>query len=73
MKKIFIMLALLLVSAVVSAKQYVECYRYTFSLNVASDATESLNNLISKGFKIVTFNLDYAHKYMIVVYADMRA
>ena len=73
MKKLLIMLILLLFSAVVSAKQYVECYRYTFSLNVASDATESLNNLISRGFKIISFSLDYAHKYMIVVYDDMRA
>ena len=72
MKKILIMLVLLLVGSVVSAKQCVEYYRYIVSFNVASDAKADLEKLISQGFKIVSFSLDYSQKCMVVVYDDMK-
>jgi hypothetical protein len=72
MKKLLTMLILLLVGFVVSAKQCVEYYRYNLSFNVASDAKADLESLISKGFKIVSFSLDYSQKCMVVVYDDMK-
>ena len=72
MKKLLIMLVLLSVSSVVSAKQCVEYYRYNFSFNVASDAKGDLEKLISKGFKIISFSLDYTQRCMLVVYDDME-
>lgn len=72
MKKLLIMLVLLLVGFTVSAKQCVEYYRYNLSFNVASDTKPDLEKLISKGFKIVGFSLDYSQKCMIVVYDDMK-
>ena len=72
MKKLLTMLLLLLVASVVSARQRVEYYRYNFSFNVAKDAEADLNKLISRGFKIVSFSLDYSQKCMVVVYDDMR-
>ena len=72
MKRFLIMLALLLVGSVVSAKQCVEYYRYNFSLNVASSAKKDLDNLISQGYKIISFSLDYQQSCMIVVYDDMK-
>lgn len=72
MKKFLILLVLLLVGSVVSAKQCVEYYRYNLSWNVASDAKTDLENLISKGFKIISFSLDYSQKCMLIVYDDME-
>ncbi len=72
MKKLFIMLALLLVGSVMSAKQCTVYYRYDFSFNVASSAKADLDKLISQGFKIVSFSLDYSQKCMLVVYDDMK-
>ena len=72
MKKIILMLGLFLFGSVLSAKQYVEYYRYNFSFNVASDAKDNLDALISQGNKIVSFSLDYSQKCMIVVYDDMK-
>ncbi len=66
------MLGLFLFGSVLSAKQYVEYYRYNFSFNVASDAKSDLENLFSQGNKIVSFSLDYSQKCMIVVYDDMK-
>lgn len=71
MKKFLFILALLL-SSIVSAKQCVEYHRYNFSLNVANDAKNDLQELISSGFKIVSFSLDYSQKCMIVVYDDLK-
>lgn len=70
MKRFLILLVLLLVGSVVSAKQHVEYYRYNFSFNVASDAKADLEKLISQGFKIISFSLDYSQKCMVVVYDD---
>ncbi|MBP5422698.1 MAG: hypothetical protein J6Y78_09690 [Paludibacteraceae bacterium] len=72
MKKLLTMLVLLLVGSVVSAKQCVEYYRYNLSLNVANAAKADLESLISRGFKIVSFSLDYSQKCMVVVYDDMK-
>lgn len=72
MKRFLILLVLLLVGSVVSAKQCVEYYRYNFVWNVASSAKTDLENLISKGFKIISFSLDYQQACMIVVYDDMK-
>lgn len=72
MKKLLILLALLLVGSVVSAKQRVEYYRYNLSFNVANSAKKDLENLISQGFKIISFSLDYEQSCMIVVYDDMK-
>lgn len=72
MKRFLILLVLLLIGSVVSAKQYVEYYRYNLSWNVASDAKADLDRLISQGFKIISFSLDYEQKCMIVVYDDMK-
>ncbi len=71
MKKLFIMLVLLLVGFVMSAKQYVEYYRYNFSFNVADSAKCDLDKIISQGYKIISFSLDYSQKCMIVVFDDM--
>lgn len=70
MKRFLIVLALLLVGSVVSAKQCVVYYRYNFALNVASSAKKDLDNLISQGFKIIS--LDLEQLCMIVVYDDMK-
>lgn len=72
MKKFLVLLVLLFVGSVVSAKQHVEYHRYNFSLNVASDAKADLEKLISQGYKIVSFSLDYSQKCMVVVYDDME-
>ena len=72
MKRFLILLVLLLVGSVVSAKQYVEYYRYNFSFNVASDAKSDLEKIIFNGFKIISFSLDYSQKCMVVVYDDMK-
>ena len=72
MKRFLIALALLLFCSVVSAKQCVEYYRYNFSLNVASSAKKDLDNLISQGYKIISFSLDYQQNCMIVVFDDMK-
>ena len=72
MKRFLILLVLLLVGSVVSARQHVEYYRYNFSFNVASDAKDNLEALIDKGYKIISFSLDYSQKCMIVVYDDMK-
>lgn len=72
MKKLLILLALLLVGSVVSAKQRIEYYRYNLSWNVASDAKTDLERLISEGFKIISFSLDYSQKCMLIVYDDMK-
>ena len=72
MKRLLILLVLLLVGSVVSAKQCVAYYRYNLSFNVASSAKTDLENLISKGFKIISFSLDYQQSCMIVVYDDMN-
>lgn len=72
MKKLLILLALLLVGSVVSAKQRVEYYRYNLSWNVASDAKTDLENLISKGFRIISFSFDYTQRCMLIVYDDMK-
>jgi hypothetical protein len=62
MKKILLILSLVLMGSVISARQYVEYYRYNFSFNVASDAKDDLETLIKKGFKIISFSLDYSQK-----------
>lgn len=72
MKKLLILLMLLVVGSIASAKQKVEYYRYNLSWNVASDAKTDLENLISKGFKIISFSLDYSQKCMLIVYDDMK-
>lgn len=73
MKKLLITLALLSASAVASAKQHVACYRYAyFSVGIADRATADLDKLISQGYKIVSFSLNFDVKYMIVIYDDMR-
>ena len=72
MKKIILILGMLLVGFVMSAKQCVEYYRYNFSFNVASDAKSDLEELILKGYKIISFSLDYQQKCMVVVYDDMK-
>lgn len=72
MKKLLIMLTLLLVGSVVSAKQCVVYFRYGLSLNVASSAKGDLDRLISEGYKIISFSLDYEQKCMVVVYDDMK-
>jgi len=72
MKKTLVLLALLLVGSVASAKQCVVYYRYNISFNVASDAKADLDKLISQGLKIISFSLDYSQKCMIVVYDDMK-
>lgn len=72
MKRFLILLVLLLVGSVVSAKQCVVYYRYIFALNVASSAKKDLDNLISQGFKIISFSLDFEQSCMIVVYDDMK-
>ena len=72
MKRFLIMLVLLLVGSVVSAKQRVKYYRYNFSFNVASDAKADLEKLISQGFKVISFSLDYGQKCMVVVYDDQE-
>ena len=48
MKKLLILLTLLLVGSVISAKQRVEYYRYNLSWNVASDAKTDLERLIKE-------------------------
>ena len=70
MRKIILILGMLLVGSVMSAKQYVEYYRYNFSFNVASSAKSDLEALISKGYRIIGFSLDYQQSCMIVVYDD---
>jgi hypothetical protein len=70
MRKLSIVLALLFASFTVQAKQCIEYYRYNFSFNVANDAKNDLQELISQGFKIVSFSLDYTQKCMLVVYED---
>lgn len=70
MKKIIALLSLLLVGSVMSAKQKVEYYRYNLSFNVASAAKTDLESLISKGYVIISFSLDYEQKCMVVVYDD---
>lgn len=72
MKRFLILLVLLMAGSVMSAKQCVEYYRYNFSFNVASDAKTDLDKLISQGFKVISFSLDYGQKCMIVVYDDMK-
>lgn len=72
MKKLLILLALLLAGSVVLAKQCIEYYRYNFSLNVAASAKDSLDNLISQGYEIISFSLDYSQKCMVVAYDDMK-
>jgi hypothetical protein len=72
MRKIILILSMLLVGSVMSAKQCVEYYRYNFSFNVASDAKSDLEDLISKGYRIIGFSLDYKQSCMIVVYDDNK-
>ena len=72
MKKILLILSLVLMGSVMSARQRVEYYRYNFSFNVASDAKDNLEALIDKGYKIISFSLDYSQKCMIVIYDDMK-
>lgn len=73
MKKLLIMLALLSASAVVSAKQYVEYYRYTyFTLDIAGKIKADLDKLISNGYKITSICFDSKIKCMFVVYEDNR-
>lgn len=70
MRKLLILLVLLFASFAVSAKQYVKYYRYNFSINVAMDAKKDLQELISDGYVIRSFSLDYSQSCMIVVYED---
>lgn len=72
MKKVLLILSLVLMGSVMSARQHVEYYRYNFSFNVASDVKDNLEALIDKGYKIIAFSLDYSQKCMIVVYDDMK-
>ncbi len=68
MKKFIIILSLLLVSSVMFAKQKVEYFRYGLAFNVASAAKNDLDDLIDRGYKIISFSLDYNQRCMIVVY-----
>lgn len=70
MKKIFIIFGLLTCLSTLHAKQCVEYFRYNFSFNVANDASTTLQSIIDKGYKIISFSLDYEQKCMIVVYDD---
>lgn len=73
MKKLLIMLTLLSVSAVVSAKQYVDYYTYNyFTLSVIKDIKADLDKLISQGYKIISFSFDSSIHAMVVVYDDGR-
>lgn len=72
MRKIILVLGMLLAGSVMSAKQCVVYYRHNFSFNVASSAKSDLEALISQGYKIIGFSLDYRQECMIVVYDDMK-
>lgn len=72
MKKILILLALMSLPFMATAKQNVKCFRYNFCLNVAEKAKCDLENIINQGNKIVSFSLDYKQKAMIVCYDDGR-
>ena len=68
MKKIMLVLLFTLVANCIQAKQQVEYYRYWVCMNVAEAASDDLKELIKKGYKIISFSLDYSQKTMIVVY-----
>ena len=70
MKKLFLVIGMMFLSCVMFAQQKVEYFRYILCPNVASSAKGDLENLISKGYKIIGFSLDYQQKTMIVVYED---
>lgn len=70
MKKIILLLMFTLVSNFLQAKQIVEYYRYYMTVNVALSASNDLKTLIEKGYRIISFSLDYSQKTMIVVYDD---
>lgn len=70
MKKLFLVIGMMFLSCVMFAQQKVVYFRYNFSMNVAKSAKDDLENLISKGYKIIGFSLDYQQSAMIVVYDD---
>lgn len=70
MKKLFLAIGMIFLSSIMFAQQKVEYFRYVLCLNVASAAKDDLEGLISKGYKIIGFSLDYQQKTMIVVYDD---
>ena len=70
MKKLFATLLIMFTVSFCFAKQRCEYYRYNFSINVASDAKKTLDELISKGKKIISFSLDYQQKCMVVVFEE---
>lgn len=72
MKKFLFILALVFASFTVSAKQCAEYYRYNLSMNVAQSARDDLRELISSGYKIISFSLDYSQRCMIVVYDNLK-
>ena len=72
MKKILILLALISIPFMATAKQQVRYFRYHFCLNVAEKAKCDLEDIINKGNKIVSFSLDYKQMCMIVCYDDGR-
>lgn len=73
MKRFLILLALLLAGSVISARQYVKCYRYNVQyVDVAEKATADLEKLISQGFRIIYFSIDCRFGRMVVVYNDMK-
>lgn len=70
MRKLLIILVLLFTCFAISAKQYVTYYRYNFSIDVATSAKKDLQKLISEGYEIRSFSLDYTQRCMLVVYED---
>lgn len=70
MKKLFLAIGMIFLSSVMFAQQKVEYFRYVLCPNVASAAKDDLEELISKGYKIIGFSLDYQQRTMIVVYDD---
>lgn len=70
MRKLLIILVLLFASFAVSAKQYVKYYKYNLFINIAMNAKKDLQELISEGYVIRSFSLDYSQSCMLVVYED---
>jgi len=73
MKKLLIVLALLSASTMISAKQYVEYYRYSyFTTDIADKIKADLDKLISSGYRITSICFASRIKCMLVVYEDME-
>ena len=72
MKKILILLVLMSIPFIATAKQNVKYFSYKFCFNINEKAKCDLESLINQGNKIVSFSLDYHLKAMVVCYDDGR-